>query len=81
MVLELPFADEEIGALCYQGDALGYILINTSLPRVNVNFAICHEIYHAFFQEKEISSRMEFFATTILNMRKNLRQICLREYC
>lgn len=32
IVLEIPFADEEIGALCYHGDALGYILINTSLP-------------------------------------------------
>ena len=49
IVLEIPFADEEIGALCYHGDALGYILINTSLSRVNANFAICHEIYHAFY--------------------------------
>ena len=30
LVLEIPFADEEIGALCYKGDALGYIVLNTS---------------------------------------------------
>lgn len=60
LVLELPFADEEIGALCYKGDALGYILINTSLPKVNVNFAICHEIYHVFYQENEFKSKVEF---------------------
>ena len=27
IVAEMPFADKEIGALCYQGDAFGYILI------------------------------------------------------
>ncbi len=60
IVLELPFADNEIGALCYRGDALGYILLNTSLPKVNVNFAICHELYHVFFREDEFQSRAEF---------------------
>lgn len=60
LALEIPFADKEIGALCYKGDALGYIVINTTLPKVNVNFAICHEIYHVFFQEKEFNSKVEF---------------------
>jgi Zn-dependent peptidase ImmA (M78 family) len=60
LVLELPFADDEIGALCYKGDALGYILINTSLPKVNTNFAICHEVYHVFYQEREFKSKVEF---------------------
>lgn len=60
LVLELPFADKEIGALCYRGDALGYILINTSLPKVNTNFAICHEIYHVFYQGNEYKSKVEF---------------------
>ena len=49
LVFEMPFADDEIGALCYKGDGLGYVVINTSLPRVNANFAIAHEIYHVFF--------------------------------
>ena len=60
IVLEIPFADEEIGALCYHGDALGYILINTSLPRVNANFAICHEFYHAFYPQNEFKAKAEF---------------------
>jgi Zn-dependent peptidase ImmA (M78 family) len=60
LVLELPFADDEIGALCYKGDALGYILINTSLPKVNTNFAICHEVYHVFYQGSDFKSKVEF---------------------
>lgn len=60
LVLEIPFADDEIGALCYKGDALGYIVINSSLPKVNVNFAICHEIYHVFNRGKLFRSKVEF---------------------
>jgi len=60
LVLEMPFADDEIGALCYRGDGLGYVVLNTSLPKVNVNFAIAHEIYHVFFQEDEFISKVEF---------------------
>ena len=60
LVFEIPFADKEIGALCYNGDALGYIVINTTLPKVNVNFAICHEIYHVYFQETEFKHKVEF---------------------
>lgn len=59
-VFEMPFTDDEIGALCYRGDGLGYVVINTSLPRVNVNFAIAHEIYHVFFGESEFVSKVEF---------------------
>lgn len=60
LVLEIPFADEEIGALCYKGDALGYIVLNTSLPKVNINFAICHELYHVFYQKTEFRPKVEF---------------------
>lgn len=59
-VFEMPFADDEIGALCYRGDGLGYVVVNTSLPKVNVNFAIAHEIYHVFFGEDEFVSKVEF---------------------
>lgn len=62
MIFEIPFADEEIGALCFRGDALGYIVLNTSLPKVNINFAICHELYHVFFQKSEYRTRVEFAA-------------------
>lgn len=60
LVFELPFADDEIGALCYKGDGLGYVVINTSLPKVNVNFAIAHEVYHVFFGESKFVSKVEF---------------------
>lgn len=53
LVFEIPLGNEEIGALCYQVGGLGYIMINSSLPKVNVNFAICHEIHHVFYQEPE----------------------------
>ena len=35
-------------------------MINTTLPKVNVNFALAHEIYHVFFQEREFVSKVEF---------------------
>ena len=60
LVLELSLADEEIGALSYRGDALGYIVLNTSLPKINVNFALCHELYHVFYQENGFKPRVEF---------------------
>ena len=56
----MPFADDEIGALCYRGDGLGYVVVNTSLPRVNANFALAHEIYHVFFGNDEFVSKVEF---------------------
>lgn len=59
-VFEMPFADDEIGALCYKGDGLGYVVVNTSLPKVNVNFAIAHEVYHVFFGENVFLSKVEF---------------------
>lgn len=60
LVLEIPIDDEEIGALCYKGDALGYIVLNTSLPKVNINFAICHELYHVFYQKSKFRTKVEF---------------------
>lgn len=60
LVLEIPFSDDEIGALCYKGDALGYIVLNSSLPKVNINFAICHELYHVFYQKGDFRTKVEF---------------------
>lgn len=60
LVLEMPFADREIGTFSYKGDALGYVVVNTSLPRVNVNFVICHELYHVFYQKTGFRSKVEF---------------------
>jgi len=60
LVLEIPFADQEIGALCYKGDALGYVVLNTSLPKINVNFALCHELFHVLYQKNEVKTKVEF---------------------
>ena len=60
LLLEIPIADDEIGALCYKGDGFGYVVMNSSLPKVNANFALGHEIYHVFFQESGFVSRVEF---------------------
>ncbi len=59
-VFEMPFSDNEIGALCYRGDGLGYVVINTSLPKVNANFAVAHEVFHVFFQENSTIYKVEF---------------------
>lgn len=60
LVFEMPFADREIGALCYKGEALGYVVLNTSLPKINVNFALCHELYHVFYPKHNDKTKVEF---------------------
>lgn len=59
-VFEMPFADEEIGAVSYRGDGAGYIVVNTSLPRVNVNFALSHEVYHVLFGNMAVAAQVAF---------------------
>lgn len=61
IVIEMPFRDKEIGALCYNGDALNYVFLNTALPKVNVNFALCHEVYHIFYQEKRLNRGIDLY--------------------
>lgn len=61
LVIEMPFKDKEIGALCYKGDTMGYTFLNTSLPKVNVNFALCHEVYHVFYQESGFEHKVELY--------------------
>lgn len=62
LVFELPFADDEIGAMCYKGDGIGYVVLNTSLPVINYNFALAHEIYHVLFQQDYHMTNIEFAA-------------------
>lgn len=61
IVIELPLDDDEIGALCYKGDGMGYAIVNSSLPRANVNFALCHEIYHLFYQKQKFHNGIELY--------------------
>ncbi len=59
-MFEIPLADEEIGAISYKGDGLGYVVLNTSLPASNMIFAIAHEVYHILFQKSLYYPKAEF---------------------
>lgn len=61
LVIELPCKDQEIGALCYKGDFMGYVFLNSSLSKVNMNFALCHEVYHVFYQESGLEDKVELY--------------------
>lgn len=61
LVLEIPFHDEEIGAVSYKRGSRGYVFLNSSLPRMNVNFALAHELYHVFYQKKPYGRKMEVY--------------------
>lgn len=45
-IIEIPIKDNEIGAIFYVYGKQTYILINSGIPRVNINFALAHELYH-----------------------------------
>ena len=45
-IIEIPIKDNEIGAIFYVYGKQTYILINSAIPRVNINFALAHELYH-----------------------------------
>lgn len=61
VMIELPLKDKEIGAMAYKGDFWGYVFINSSLPKVTVNFALCHEFYHIFFHPDSFVNTVELF--------------------
>ncbi len=61
IVLELPFKDKEIGAICYKGDHYGYMILNSAVPKVNENFALAHEIFHVFYQNQIFGKKIELY--------------------
>lgn len=61
MVLEIPFKDKEIGAICYKGDGSGYIILNSAIAKVNENFVLAHEIFHVVYQEKLSGKKIELY--------------------
>ncbi len=62
LIIEVPFKDKEIGAICYKNDgSYGYTILNSSLPKISVNFALAHEIYHVFYQERLSGKRIELY--------------------
>lgn len=67
IVAELPFADQEIGAIYYKNDCYGYVLLNSSLPKVNVRFALCHEIYHILYHKSSTGGVTELYLSEHYN--------------
>lgn len=61
IVLELPFKDKEIGAVCYKGGTYGYMILNSAVPKVNENFALAHEIFHVFYQNRILGKKIELY--------------------
>ena len=62
IIVQIPLKDKEIGALCYKGEYDGgYIIINSSLPRYNVNFALCHEICHVCVKNDMGQNQVELY--------------------
>lgn len=61
IVLEMPFKDKEIGAICYKGDGYGYMILNSALAKVNENFALAHEIFHVFYQDILPRKKIELY--------------------
>ena len=59
VVMEMPFCDKEIGAISFRKKNGGYILLNSSLPRINVNFALAHELYHVLYQNRTYGRKVE----------------------
>ena len=61
LIAEIPFKDMEIGAICYSGDGSRYVLLNSALARVNLNFSLCHEIYHVLYQPYFFEESVELY--------------------
>ncbi|WP_310602683.1 ImmA/IrrE family metallo-endopeptidase [Anaerosporobacter sp.] len=60
-VMEIPFKDREIGAICYKSDSFGYTFLNSALPKVKVNFALAHEIYHVLYQKDLAKKKVDIY--------------------
>lgn len=50
-LFEIPIQDKEIGAVFYIYEQQKYILLNSNVPKVNLNFAIAHELYHIYVED------------------------------
>ncbi len=75
-LIEIPIRDLELGAVFYACEQKKYILLNSNVPRANVNFALAHELFHIIFKssaprlkmgdifviDEYVESDMEMFA-------------------
>ena len=60
-LLEIPIQDKEIGAVYYISSGQKYILLNSAMPQVNINFAVAHELYNIFYPLKPESTQGDIF--------------------
>lgn len=60
-LLELPMKDQETGSIFFVISGVKYLLINSSIPRMNVNFAIAHELYHIMNEETAVLKAADIF--------------------
>lgn len=49
-LFEIPIQDKKLGAVFFVQDQIKYILLNSNVPKVNLNFAIAHELYHIYVE-------------------------------
>ncbi len=62
LIIQFPLKDKEIGAFCYKGNHnSGYVILNSSLPPYNVNFALMHETCHVCVNDDIESNNVEMF--------------------
>ena len=62
IIIQLPLKDKEIGAFCFKGNHdSGYVILNSSLPPYNVNFALMHETCHVCVNNDIASNNVEMF--------------------
>ena len=77
-VIRFPLKDDEIGAFVYKGDVVSYLVINTTVPVGNTNFAFCHELYHIYFPDIEDEMRANQFAANLLMPYAEFRRMFLK---
>lgn len=57
----VPLASEEIGALWIKLNNQEYIILNTSRSLAYNNFALAHELYHCFIQERVLGDDADIY--------------------
>ena len=57
----VPLKSEEIGALWIKLNGQEYIILNTSRSLAYNNFALAHELYHSFIQERVLGDEADIY--------------------
>lgn len=72
LLLELPLATEEIDAVCLQGNGIQYTLLNSSIPKIHTNYALCCAYFYSMTAtEAAGSSRVKAFYSNHIHSQKD----------